>query len=113
MLKKIARWLGIGLIAMLAVFVASQAASAQDDGGRKVKQRVAPVYPELARKLNVSGTVKVELTVAPNGNVKNVKPLGGHPVLIEAASDAARKWKYEPAKDETTAVVQFNFTPSN
>jgi TonB family protein len=113
-MKRIARWVGIGLIAALAVIVASQTASAQDDGGgRKVKQRVAPVYPELARKLNVSGTVKVEITVLPNGNVKNVKALGGHPVLIEAASDAARKWKFEPAHDETTTVVQFNFSPSS
>ncbi len=112
-MKKIARWIGIGLIAVMAVFVAAQTASGQEDGGRKIKQRVAPVYPELARKLNVSGTVKVELTVAPSGNVKFVKPLGGHPVLIEAASDAARKWKFEPAKDETTTIVQFNFSPTS
>ena len=111
-MKKIVRWIGIGLIALMAVF-AAQTASAQEDGGRKVKQRVAPVYPELARKLNVSGTVKVELTVAPNGAVKSVKALGGHPVLIEAASDAARKWRFEPAKDETTTVVQFNFSPTS
>lgn len=112
-MRRIARWIGIGLIALMAVFVAAQTASAQEDGGRKIKQRVAPVYPELARKLNVSGTVKVELTVAPNGNVKFVKPLGGHPVLIEAASDAARKWKFEPAKDETTTIIQFNFSPTS
>ncbi|MBZ5646185.1 MAG: energy transducer TonB [Acidobacteriia bacterium] len=113
LLRKIARWLGIVIIALLAVMVAVQTAAAQEDGGRKVKARVAPVYPELARKMNVSGVVKVQVTIAPNGAVKTAKALGGHPLLIESAVDAIKKWKYEPAKDETTTIVQFNFNPAS
>lgn len=113
MLKKIVRWMGIVIIALLAVMVAAQTASAQDDAGRKVKSKVAPVYPELARKMNVAGTVKVQVTIGPNGAVKAAKALGGHPLLIESAVDAVKKWKYEPGKDETTTIVQFNFNPAS
>lgn len=113
MLKKIVHWMGIVIIALLAIMVAAQTASAQDDGGRKVKSKVAPVYPELARKMNVAGTVKVQVTIAPNGAVKAAKALGGHPLLIESAVDAVKKWKYEAGKDETTTVVQFNFNPAS
>ncbi len=113
LLRKLFRWMGIAIIALLAVMVAAQTAKAQEDGGRKVKTRVAPVYPELARKMNVSGTVKVQITIEPNGSVKTAKALGGHPLLIEPAVDAAKKWKYEPAKDETTTILQFNFNPAS
>ena len=113
MLKTIARWLGIAVIALLAVMVAAQTASAQDDGGRKIKTKVAPAYPELAKQMGVSGTVKVQVTVAPNGTVKAAKALGGHPLLIDSAVQAVKKWKYEPEKDETTVIVQFNFTPAS
>ncbi len=113
MLRKIMRWVGIAIIALLAVMVAAQTASAQEDSERKVKTKVAPTYPELARKMNVSGTVKVQITIAANGSVKTAKALGGHPLLIEPAVDAVKKWKYEPAKDESTTIVQFNFSPAS
>jgi TonB family protein len=55
------------------------------------------------------GMVRLEATIAPNGTVKQVKVLGGHPLLVQAATDAIRKWKYAPAGEETTAVVEFRF----
>ena len=113
LLRKIFRWMGIAIIALLAVMVAAQTAKAQEESSRKVKSRVAPVYPELARKMNVSGVVRVQITIEPNGSVKSAKALGGHPLLIEPAVDAAKKWKYEPAKEETTTIVQFNFNPAS
>ena len=105
--------MGIAIIALLAVMVAAQTATAQEEAARKVKSRVAPVYPELARKMNVSGIVKVQITIEPNGSVKTAKALGGHPLLIESAVDAVKKWKYESGKEETTTVVQFNFNPAS
>lgn len=113
LLRKIMRWMGIAIIALLAVMVAAQTASAQEEAERKVKTKVSPMYPELARKMNVSGTVKVQVTIAPNGSVKSAKALGGHPLLIDPAVDAVKKWKYEPGKDETTTIVQFNFNPAS
>jgi TonB family protein len=76
---------------------------------RKVKQQVAPQYPPLARQFNAAGVVKLSIEVAPGGDVRNVKPLGGHPLLIPAAEEAVKKWKYEPEKESTTEIVEFKF----
>jgi TonB family protein len=78
---------------------------------RKVKTRVAPTYPELAKRLSIRGVVKVQVTVAPNGTVKNATLVGGHPVLANAALEAVRKWRYEAQNEETTGVVEFRFDP--
>ena len=78
---------------------------------RKVKSRSNPVYPEIARRMSISGTVKVEVVVSPNGSVKSSKIVGGHPVLATAALDAVKKWKFEPASEETTGVVELKFQP--
>jgi TonB family protein len=86
---------------------------AQGELVRRAKSKVAPVYPELARKLNLTGTVKVEVVVAPNGMVKDAKVVGGHPVLATAALEAARKWRFEPTAMESTGVVDFKFEPHN
>jgi TonB family protein len=83
----------------------------QGEFARRVKSKVLPVYPELARKMNLAGTVKVEVVVAANGTVKDAKVVGGHPVLATAALDAVRKWHFEPASLETSGVVDFKFEP--
>jgi TonB family protein len=78
---------------------------------RRVKTRVEPAYPELARKMNITGSVKVAVVVAPNGSVKEAKVVGGHPLLANAALDAVRKWRFEPAAIESSGVVDFKFEP--
>jgi TonB family protein len=88
-----------------------RAQDAQTEILRKVKSKVQPAYPELARKMNLAGTVKVEVVVAPNGTVKDAKVVGGHPVLANAALDAARKWRFEPAAGESSGIVNFKFEP--
>ena len=60
----------------------------------------------------VSGSVKVQLTVAPNGSVKSWKVIGGHPLLVDAAVDAVKRWKYEAAADESVELVEFKFSPA-
>ena len=78
---------------------------------RRAKTRVDPNYPELARKMNLAGTVKIEIVVAPNGSVKDARVVGGHPVLANAALDAARKWRFEPASTESKGIIDFKFEP--
>jgi protein TonB len=85
--------------------------SQNEDLVRRAKSKVQPVYPELARKMNIAGTVKIEVTVAPNGTVKDARVVGGHPVLANAALDAAKKWRFEPAAAESTGVIDFKFEP--
>jgi TonB family protein len=76
---------------------------------RRAKTKVQPTYPELAHKMNISGTVKIEVTVAPNGTVKEARVVGGHPVLAQSALDAAKRWRFEPAALESTGVIDFKF----
>jgi TonB family protein len=78
---------------------------------RRARSKVEPTYPVLARRMNITGTVKVEVVVAPNGSVKDARAVGGHPVLVNAALDAAKKWRFEPASVESTGVIDFKFEP--
>ena len=70
--------------------------------------KVKPAYPELARQINVAGTVKIEVVIAANGTVKGLRPIGGHPLLIQSASEALRKWRFAPGP-ETSTIVEFQF----
>jgi TonB family protein len=86
-----------------------QSAFVSADDSRKIVKQVAPVYSEIARRANITGTVKVEVTIAPNGAVTNTKLVGGHPLLAQSALEAVKNWKYEPAATESTTLVVFNF----
>lgn len=83
----------------------------QEKINRKIKNKVAPTYPDLAKHINLAGVVRVEVTVAPNGSVKSARLIGGHPVLGDAALDAVRKWKYETGPQESTDILEFRFDP--
>lgn len=100
------------LIVLMTVILGLASLTHADETGRKIKTRVNPQYPELARKMNVSGSVKLELLVASNGQVKSVKPLGGHPLLIDAAETAVKQWKFEPGP-EATEIVEIRFSNGN
>jgi TonB family protein len=89
----------------------AQSNAQNDEIVRRAKTKVQPAYPELAHKMNISGTVKIEVTVAPNGTVKEARIVGGHPVLAQAALDAAKRWRFEPAAGESTGVIDFKFEP--
>jgi TonB family protein len=56
--------------------------------------------------------VKILVTVSPNGSIKEAKLMGGHPLLANAALDAIKQWRFEPAPGETTGTVEFRFDPS-
>jgi TonB family protein len=77
--------------------------------GRRVVSNPSPVYPPLARTLNLKGTVKIEVLIAANGVVRDTRVIGGHPVLVDASLTALKKWKYEPGGTETKELVTFRF----
>jgi hypothetical protein len=83
------------------------------ESSRKVKTKVVPVEPELARKLKLVATVKIQVTIAPNGAVQQAKPLGGHPLLVAPSLEAAKQFRYEPGDGTTTAVIEFHFGVEN
>ena len=104
----------LAVVAVVAAFGVSHAGAQTSQGdeiNRRAKSRVQPFYPELARKMSISGTVKIEVTVAPNGTVKEARVVGGHPVLANSALEAAKKWRFEPAPAESTGVIEFKFEP--
>ena len=106
--KRVLLLLVTAFIALTVSMQAAQSSSAAASD-RKVASKVAPLYPELAKKMHIHGIVRVEAVVRPNGAVKTTRVLGGNPVLVDAALDAVGKWKFEPAQAETTEVVQVTF----
>jgi TonB family protein len=61
--------------------------------------------------MHIQGKVRLEVTVGTNGKVKSTKVVGGHPLLVSASEDALRKWEFEPAAADATAVIEFSFNP--
>lgn len=92
------------------VGVAQDSPAASNEAGRKIIRKIDPRYPDLARKMNLHGTVKVVAVVATDGNVRKVETLGGSPLLVEAAQSAISQWKFSPGA-ESREVVELHFTP--
>jgi periplasmic protein TonB len=74
-----------------------------------------PVYPSIARSSGIEGSVVVEASIGPAGNVVATKVISGPPILRQAALDALRRWKYQPATlngeavaVQTTVTIQFH-----
>jgi TonB family protein len=106
--------LGLSLALLLGgSAIVSPRATAQDsptETKRKVKTRVLPEYPAIAKQLNLAGKVKIETTVAADGHVTNTRIIGGNPVLANSAQDAVRKWRFEPAPKDTVEVIEVDFS---
>lgn len=112
-IRTMTRTFALGFL-MMGVWAAASAPLAwgQETLSRKVKSKVAPAYPEIARRMNITGVVKVLITVTPTGSVKDVKLVGGHPVLANSAMDAVKKWHFEAGPQESTGIVEFRFDPA-
>src|SRR5438552_9996594 len=106
-------WKKLAVAATAALLFSSLCGFAQsgstDESKRKVKTKTAPLYPELARRMNVSGKVKIEVVITPDGRVKSTRVVGGHPLLVQACQDAVKEWKFATSSEETTQVVEFEF----
>jgi len=101
------------LILVAGIFSRAPELRAQQDAPRKVKKEVKPQYPPLASQLKLSGTVKVNIVIAPDGKVTSAHATGGHPVFVPAAVDAASHYEFEPAAKETTQTIEFKFARDN
>jgi TonB family protein len=77
----------------------------------KLIHRVRPVYPEQARKARIDGVVLLEATIGTDGTVQGLKPFRSEPMgLTEAAMEAVRQWRYEPARDAAGNPVDAKMT---
>ena len=107
------KWMRLALAIAAGVIFSGACGFAQssstDEGKRKVKSKTNPVYPELAKRMNVAGKVKIEVVISPDGHVKSTRIVGGHPLLVQSCQDAVKEWKFVPAAEETTQIVEFDF----
>jgi TonB family protein len=78
-----------------------------------VKDAFRPEYSDLAKRMRLSGSVRVEVTIAPDGKVTRAHVLGGHPVLAESAEKAAMLTRFESGPKETTQIIEYHFDPSD
>lgn len=95
----------LGFAIAMSHFTVRAQNSQSDEVVRHAKVKVWPVYPELAHKMNITGTVKISVTVAPNGSVKEAHVVGGHPLLANEALMAAKKWRFEAGPSDTPGVI--------
>jgi TonB family protein len=106
------RFLAIPVLFLSLAAVSVRAQDSPPPSGRKVVRQTMPRYPDLARRLNLEGTVKVMAVVSPDGKVKKVDPVGGSPLLVQAAQEAVSQWKFAPASAESREVIELHFSPN-
>jgi TonB family protein len=82
-----------------------------------IQNKVAPVYPPLAKQAHIQAPVNLKVQISKSGDVENVELISGHPMLAPAAIDAVKQWKYkpyllngEPIAVETTVTVNFTLS---
>lgn len=109
--KRAGWWLAVIAAVAVGSAVTARAQDSDTELVRRAKSKIQPSYPDLARRMNLTGVVRVQVIVASNGTVKEAKVVGGHPLLANAALDAVKKWRFEPAAGETTGIVDFKFEP--
>lgn len=106
------RWALLSLIFAGCVLISGPSVAQNDSAPkRKIVNRTAAAYPPLARTMALSGAVRIEAVVSPDGSVKAVDIKGGHPVLAQAAANTVRQWKWEAAARESHELIEIRFTP--
>ena len=97
------------LACLLAVFAIGSGIVFSQEAERKILKKVEPEYPSVLRDKGIGGTVRLRVTIRPDGVVKDVQTIGGNAVLVESASRAVKQWKYAPAEHEATIDVAIHF----
>ena len=96
-------------VAAMALLVAL-AVPARAVDKRIVESRVAPVYPEIAKRLKITGAVHIEVTVDADGKVTDLKTISGNRAVSVAAEEAVRRWKFAPGAGVATIPVDVSFS---
>jgi len=112
------RVLGLGLAMLMATGaavspVAFAQANSSETPKRKVRSRVVPEMPLLAREKSIRGKVKIEATISADGHVTGTKVIGGSPLLVDSAVAALKKWRFETAAKDSTEIIEFDFGNQN
>jgi len=98
-----------GRVMVLVSAIALTVAITFAQQGRKPVSNPTPEYPDVAKKMNLTGVVKVEVTIGADGEIKATNVVGGHPILVDAVQKTLKRWKYAPSNSETKALLEFKF----
>jgi protein TonB len=114
-MNTVLRMLCLSLVLPLLIVAAEARRITPGEAMELVTSKVTPEYPAVAKQLNLSGTVEVEIVVGENGVVESAVPVSGSPVLTRPAADALKKWKFKPLQVDGAAsrfqsVIKVNFT---
>ena len=110
-LRRACSGFGALIIFLLAMSTPLLRAQTTTPNLRKVVYKVAPKYPRELKQNEIGGIVRLTVSVNANGSVGKITPVGGNPVLVDAATQAVKQWKYAPADRPTTTEVQLDFIP--
>jgi TonB family protein len=100
----------LAAVLMLGSWPSLRAQTANGEVSRHIKMAVKPEFSLLAKRLSLTGTVRVEVVIAPDGKVKRARVVGGHPVLGIEAEKAALATIFEAGPKETTQIIEFRFS---
>lgn len=98
-----------GRVTALICAIALTVAISFAQQGRKAVSNPTPEYPDVAKKMNLTGVVKIEVTIGADGEIKSTNVIGGHPILVDSVQRTLKRWKYAPSSSETKALLEFKF----
>ncbi|MBM3814285.1 MAG: energy transducer TonB [Acidimicrobiia bacterium] len=92
---------GVMILSMMAVMGSMAGLEAQlrvpsADALKAVETKVTPQYPPIAKQMRVTGKVELEVTIGTDGAVEAVKVISGNALLTASATEAMKKWKFQP-----------------
>ena len=103
---------GLGVLMIFLLLASTSSIRAQNAPSiRKLVYKVAPKYPRELKQNEIGGVVRLSVSISPNGSVGKITPIGGNPILVDAATVAVKQWKYVPADHPTTSEIQLDFIP--
>jgi len=107
--------LAVGLFPIHVKAAPQQAEVTKSVASGLLLTRVNPVYPPIARQARIQGTVVLRAVISKEGSIEKLTLVSGHPMLVQAAIDAAKQWKYKPylmnnEPIEVATDIQVNFT---
>lgn len=108
---------GMRPIMPVAPALASRPISVSHISEGNLVRKILPTYPALARSARLQGQVVLQAVISKQGTIENLRVLAGHPMLVPAAIEAVRQWRYkpyilnnEPVEVETQITVNFSLT---
>jgi TonB family protein len=99
-------WCHLAVLLLILMFSGILSA---EDSSRKVIAKTAPTYPELAKRMHLTGKVRLEIVITASGAVNAARLVGGNPVFEQSAVEAVKQWRFERAQKETKAIIVLEF----